>query len=95
MRPYFGIGKVPVNDIDKKNIDESEKRLLFFQLWVEQEGSGATYYKLLTSLLAINNKEDAEYVCKLLQKKKYVSVSNRTDSISNETASPVVGMFAN
>ena len=48
---------------------ESEKRIEFFCEWEKRSGSGATYKALICALLKIYCTEDAESVCKLLQKK--------------------------
>ena len=69
LQPYLNnMTKILVKDIDAKLVDAKEKRREFFQSWVEQEGSDATYFKLIEALLTIKCKEDAEFVCSLLQK---------------------------
>lgn len=80
LHPHLKIDKVIVSDIDSKSVDGEEKRLDFFQRWVMQEGSDATYSKLIEALLATKNREDAEYVCMLLineKRNKEVSTTSK------------------
>lgn len=58
-----------VNDIEKSKtaITETDKRLEFFRQWKEKKGFGATYKKLVIALLNIDQRQDAECVCKLLK----------------------------
>ena len=55
------------DDIDRKGIGESEKRLDYFTEWKEQKGSAATYKSLIRALLKIGCRDDAEYVYQLSQ----------------------------
>lgn len=48
-------------------IEEKEKRQLFFIKWYEQMGHNATYYNLIDALLKVGNNEDATHVCLLLR----------------------------
>ena len=83
---------IVVNDIDSKAIEEKEKRLKFLQKWVDQEGSGATYYKLIDALLKIPNKKDAEFVCRLVKQNPVKSSSEDVDS-SNGLDLPDTGIY--
>ena len=65
---HLEMKEVVVNDIDRINGDEQEKRHAFLKKWKTVKGSGATYKILIKALLAIEYREDAESVCKLLQK---------------------------
>ena len=60
--------------LDIKNIvaedcvgDPREKRRTFFFQWKQIKGSDATYLQLISALLKIKCKQDAEGVCELLQ----------------------------
>ena len=64
---HFGMRKIVVRDIDRKTVDEDEKRAAFFDKWQDMMGSGATYRVLLHALLKVGCKDDAEIVCGLLQ----------------------------
>ena len=86
LQPHLKLAKLVVKDINSKFSDEKDKRLEFFQRWVEQEGSGATYSKLVDALLAIKCKEDAEFVLALLQKQKVNGSSGVSGSPSLEPA---------
>ena len=65
---HLEMEEIVVRDIDRKPVDESEKRHSFLSKWKSEKGSGATYKKLMASLLAIKCRGDAEKVCKLVQK---------------------------
>ena len=54
-----------VPDIDQGPGGEDEKRRNFFFKWRDTKGSGATYKTLISALLEIDCREDAENVCKL------------------------------
>lgn len=58
---------IETDDIDKSSSDEKVKRRNFFNEWKNREGSGTTYGKLLSALLAIKCRDDAESVCEMLQ----------------------------
>lgn len=64
---FLEMETIVVNDIDHSSNDEGGKRLAFFLKWKHMKGSTATYRKLLSALLEINCKEDAEGVCEMLQ----------------------------
>ena len=55
------------DDIDRKSVCESEKRLNYFTEWKDQKGSAATYKSLIRALLKIGCRDDAEYVYQLSQ----------------------------
>ena len=55
-----------VVDIDRKPIEEKEKRREFFREWKERKGSEATYERLILALLKCKQRHDAEKVCELL-----------------------------
>ena len=57
---------VVTKDIDKDLMKESEKRREFFRQWKQKKGMEATYRSLVRALLDIKERDNAEYVCKLL-----------------------------
>ena len=65
---HLEVEGIVVKDIDRKPIEECEKRHCFLSKWQGEKGSDATYKKLIASLLAIKCRGDAEKVCKLVQK---------------------------
>ena len=63
---HLGMEKIVVKDVDRVYAGEEETRFEFFSRWKETRGSDATYLSLISALLAIDCREDAESVCKLL-----------------------------
>lgn len=63
--------------IDRERVSEDEKERMFFSKWLQNKGSGATYKTLINALLEKEDMQDAESVCKLLQK-------NHQDSSASE-----------
>ena len=85
IHAYLELKSIVTRDTDKKPVGEREKRHTFFTEWKFQKSRDATYEKLVSALLKIKNREDAEAVCKMLQ--------CPTDSESRE--SPVPTQAAN
>ncbi len=67
LPPYLGIPNIVAEDSSLSAGDPREKRLNFFLKWKQKKGSGATYLRLISALLKIQCKKDAESVCELLQ----------------------------
>ena len=65
--PHLGLEGIMRDDIDRNGHDERGKRYDFFTGWKERKGADATYKALMTALLKIGSRNDAEYVCQLLQ----------------------------
>ena len=63
----LGLQDVLAKDIDKDFRTESDKRRELFRQWKQRKGFEATYRVLVKALLDINQRLDAEYVCKLLR----------------------------
>ena len=61
----LGLSKVIAKDNDRDLQKEREKRCEFLQQWKQRKGSKATYRSLVRALLDIDQRLDAEYVCKL------------------------------
>ena len=70
LYPYLKMNKSVMRDA--KLVEEKQEKLEFFQSWVEQKQSEATYFELIEALLRIKCKEDAEFVCNLLKKETVV-----------------------
>ncbi len=64
-----GMPSISKSDIDRDFKTEKERRLAFFSQWKEISGCEVTYRRLISALLDINSRDDAEGVCKLLQEK--------------------------
>lgn len=67
ISPYLGLPAVVTTDIDRKPVDEGEKRREFLQKWKQMKGSDATYEKLICALLEVERRSDAEGLCQLMQ----------------------------
>ena len=63
----LGVPRIVVDDIDARQVGEDKKRRSCFFEWKAQQGSRATYRRLVEGLLEINCQEDAESVCKILE----------------------------
>ena len=79
LPPHLELDSILVEDIDRMQSDESEKRSKFFSIWKGKQGSGVTYKRLLRALLRIECTQDAESVCKLL---------NDGDSVQQQCSEP-------
>ena len=64
---HLELEPIVAKDIRKSSSNEPDQRVEFFRQWKERKGSYATYKKLVQALLDIDQREDAEYVCKLLK----------------------------
>lgn len=67
LLPYFNMEKIVEDDIDQLSVNGEEKRSKFFKKWEEVKGSSATYEKLVSALLKMECRNDAEKVCELIQ----------------------------
>ena len=67
LTSHLEMDNIVKDDIDRKGVGESEKRLDYFTEWKEQKGSAATYKSLIRALLKIDCRDDAEYVYQLFQ----------------------------
>ena len=63
----LGMKNIVTGDINRDFAIEKEKRREFFFEWKQIRGSDATYKSLISALLAIKSREDAESICKILQ----------------------------
>ena len=64
---HLGVDPIVAKDIDSGQGDEAAKRHNFFSTWKEKKGSGATYKQLITALLKVDCRQDAESVCEMLK----------------------------
>ena len=58
--------ELDITDIDREENSEQQKRDKVLMKWKEQEGSGATYQKLIDTLKVLGNKDAAERVQQLV-----------------------------
>ena len=69
LRAELGLEAIVEHDIDRSIPgDEEGRRRAFFNKWKLMKGSSATYKALISALLRIKCRDDAEGVCKLLKK---------------------------
>ena len=67
MPPHLEMDTIEAEDIDKSKGEEREKRHKFLLKWKGIKGSKATYRQLITALLKMKCREEAEKVCKVLK----------------------------
>ena len=65
-----------VGDIDRKPIEEKEKRREFFREWKQRKGSEANYERLILALLKCKRRQDADNVCELLSESLQASCTS-------------------
>ena len=80
------LDSIVVNDIENSTFDETERRHKFFRKWKKIKGSDASYKRLIIALLEVDDREDAEKVCKLLQKGRQTSGRGELEPDSEATA---------
>ena len=64
--PHLNMKDITEDDINDHSGSPGEKRRIFLRKWKRMKGSEATYERLVSALLKIECKEDAEGVCQLL-----------------------------
>ena len=67
LPPHLKLETIVANDIDRSAKDERQKRHDFLFEWKDIKGSAANYKQLITALLQIKRRQDAEKVCELLK----------------------------
>ena len=67
VAPHLGLSERDIEDIEFEKKKESERRLKTLQMWKMKYGYKATLKKLAEVLLKVENADDAERVCCLLQ----------------------------
>ena len=89
---YLGLKTVMVHDIDRSLIDEESKRLEFLRQWKIRKGSEATYTQLISALLSIDQRSDAEAVCNFLaQSMKSAPIKTVPTEVSNQKSAVLSG----
>ena len=74
------LGRIEQRDMDDISLDkynEQEKRENLLELWVERNGSNATYNAIITVMLEVKKRSEAEKVCKLLTPKGRCNFSSQ------------------
>ena len=67
---------VVINDMECYYEAEEDRRRGFFATWKETKQNEATYRMLVHALLEINQRPDAENICKLLAEDEYSMQTN-------------------
>ena len=63
---HLGLATIIEEDINCKEVNEEDKRRTFLTTWKEKKGFKATYKTLISALLEIECRSEAEHVCQLL-----------------------------
>ena len=67
VAPHLGLSERDIQDVKFEKRTESEKRLGVLQKWKTKYSYMATFKNLVEALLTVQNADDAERVCRLLQ----------------------------
>ena len=67
VAPHLGLSERDIEEVEFEKKTESERRLKVLQKWKGKYGYKATFRNFVTILLAVENADDAERVCCLLQ----------------------------
>lgn len=88
LPPYLGVEAIVLSDIiiERELKSETDRRLAFFRKWKKIKGSGANYQALISALLKINCREDADKIC-VLVKSLPQSVQSKGDPDALKVAS--------
>ena len=86
LPPHLELETIVAEDIDKSQKGEREKRHEFLLAWKDMEGSGATYKQLITALLKIKCRQDAEKLCEMLKKSAQSELAIATTSATSHHA---------
>ena len=73
-------------DIDKSQKRRRKKRHEFLLTWKDKERSAATYKQLITALLKIKCRRDAERLCEMLKKSVHDQLAIATTSATSHHA---------
>ena len=61
-----GITIDDTKDIEKEGCDQLDKKRELIDKWWQRNGSCATYHAMITAMLTVGRRADAEKVCKFL-----------------------------
>ena len=78
LPPYLNLDTILVEDIDKSQKSEREKRYVFLLTFKDMKGFSATYRQLITALLKIKSRHDAERLCEMLKKQLAIATASTT-----------------
>ena len=82
-RVIFGslLSELDLDDVDKENTREEEKRIAALRKWKARNGSKATYKVLVDALLNRGEQNQAENLCKILAD---YSMSDRNGKVNSK-----------
>ena len=66
LYPYLDMEQIDVTNAEQDGNGEENERQKFLERWKKKKGGDATYMKLISALLEVECKNDAEGVCELL-----------------------------
>ena len=87
LASHLEIERSVVEDIDRRQVNDEEKRSNFFHAWKQTKGSEASYKRLVKALLEIRRKLDAEKVIALIQDQEVSAVQGTLACLQLEAAS--------
>ena len=90
LPPLLGMDAIVVTNILEvpgHNMSEEDRRVAFFNEWKQQKGSDACYKILISSLLEVKRREDAESVCMILKETSSTIPLSQGSSIPVSTTS--------
>ena len=71
------LSELDLNDINKENLTEEEKRIAALRKWKARNGSKGTYKILVDALLTQGERDQAESLCKILA--NYLSCNKNSE----------------
>ena len=96
LPPILGLESTVVTDIvgAPEYITEEDRRIAFFKEWKQQNGFDTTYEILISALLEVECRQDAESVCKILKETTLhqTSISVNTTGMPSLPASTTPGV---
>lgn len=97
LPPYLDLEATILNDLERDFRTEEERRVGLLKKWKGRKGFDATYIALISALLEIKCRNDAENICKLLLREPLTaaasSCSKQSEAVSQFEASSAAGEF--
>lgn len=92
LPPHLEMKNIVMEDIDRGPGSEEDKRRSFLLKWKQTKGCNATYERLVSALLQIECRRDAESVCKLLKESISTQLLDVPPATSRQGAIALDGM---
>ena len=93
LPPYLELETIVAEDIDKSPANEKSKRYDFLLKWKDMKGFSATYKQLITALLEIKCRQDAERLCEMLKKSSSLPSSPSSATTGKYQLGLMQGLF--